>query len=112
MNNPIRAEKTIKVGDTEYKARMPLDTIMRIEDSLGTSILKVGQKLMAQDITQKECVVILHLCIRAGGNDVEEKDITKLMSQQDLVATITTIGELFTLCLDVGKESSNTEKKT
>ena len=110
MNNPIRAEKTIKVGDSEYKARMSLDTIMRLEDSLGTSILKVGQKLMAQDITQRECLIILTLCIRAGGNDIEEKQITKLMSQQDLVKTITTIGELFSLALQTNNSESSEKK--
>ena len=110
MNNPLRAEKTIKIGESEYKSRMSLDTIARIEESLGVSILKIGQKLMAQDITQKECNIILTLCIRAGGNDVEEKDIWKLMSQQDLVKTITTIGELFALALQTN--NSDTEKKS
>tara|TARA_R100000388_G_scaffold31374_1_gene24514 strand:+ start:367 stop:696 length:330 start_codon:yes stop_codon:yes gene_type:complete len=109
MNNPLRAEKTIKLGDNEYKARMSLDTIARIEDTLGISILKVGQILTTQDITQKQCNIILTLCIRAGGNDVEEKDIWKLMSEQDLVKTITQVGELFAVALQTEQTS---EKKS
>ena len=43
--NPIKAEKILNFKDKTYKARMSLDTIMRVEQALGCSILKVGNKL-------------------------------------------------------------------
>jgi hypothetical protein len=108
--NPIKAEKILNFKDKTYKARMSLDTIMRIEEALGCSILKVGNKLTTADITLLEIINILTLSIRAGGNDVNENDIKGLVSEVGLVESIKLTGELLTLALNV--EPNNTEKKS
>ena len=112
MDNQLKAEKTIKIGNTEYKARMSLDTIARIEDTLGFSIMKLGEKLVDRAITQTQCLKILTLCVRAGGNNVEEKDIWSQMSRQSLVDTVSTIGELFASAFPSESSSQDSQKKS
>ncbi len=108
--NSLKAEKILNFKDKTYKARMSLDTIMRIEEGLGTSILKVGNKLTTADITLLDIITILTLAIRAGGNDVTEKDIKGLVSEIGLVEAMKLTGELLTLALNV--DPDNTEKKS
>ena len=111
--NPIRAEKTLKFKDKEYKALMPLDTIMRIEEALGCSILKVGNKLTTADMTLLEIITILTLSIRAGGNDINESDVKILVSPETgigLVQAIKMTGELLSLALNV--DPNDAEKKS
>jgi hypothetical protein len=108
--NSLKAEKILNFKDKTYKARMSLDTIMRIEEALGTSILKVGNKLTTADITLLDIITILTLAIRAGGNDINESDIKKHVSEIGLVESMKLTGELLTLALNV--DPDNTEKKS
>ena len=73
--NKLRAEKLLQFNDTEYKARMSLDTIIRIEQALDCSILKLGNKLAQADITMSEIISVITLAIRAGGNNLQDKEV-------------------------------------
>ena len=108
--NSLKAEKILNFKDKTYKARMSLDTIMRVEEALGTSILKVGNKLTTADITLLDIITILTLAIRAGGNDITESDIKKHVSEIGLVEAMKLTGELLTLALNV--DPDNSEKKS
>jgi hypothetical protein len=108
--NPIKAEKIINFGEKSYKARMSLDTIIRIEEALGCSVLKIGTKLTQADLTTSEVIAILTLSVRAGGNDIKDNDIKEAVSTIGLVEAIKITGELLTLALDTGDSVS--EKKT
>ena len=108
--NPIKAEKILNFKNKTYKARMSLDTIMRVEQALGCSILKVGNKLATADITLLEIINILTLSIRAGGNDITENDVKGLVSEIGIVEGMKLTGELLTLALNV--EPDSTEKKS
>ena len=108
--NSLKAEKILNFKDKTYKARMSLDTIMRIEEALGTSILKVGNKLTTADITLLDIITILTLAIRAGGNDVKDSDIKHNVSEIGLVEAMKLTGELLSLALNV--DPDDTEKKS
>tara|TARA_Y100000004_G_scaffold75428_1_gene84857 strand:+ start:1961 stop:2302 length:342 start_codon:yes stop_codon:yes gene_type:complete len=108
--NSLKAEKILNFKDKTYKARMSLDTIMRVEEALGTSILKVGNKLTTADITLLDIITILTLSVRAGGNDITESDIKKHVSDIGLVEAMKLTGELLTLALNVDTDDS--EKKS
>ena len=108
--NSLKAEKILNFKDKTYKARMSLDTIMRVEEALGTSILKVGNKLTTADITLLDIITILTLAIRAGGNDVKESDIKQNVSEVGLVEAMKLTGELLSLALNV--DPDNSEKKS
>jgi hypothetical protein len=109
--NPIKAEKIINFGEKSYKARMSLDTIIRVEEALGCSVLKIGTKLTQADLTMtSEVIAILTLSVRAGGNDIKDNDIKEAVSKIGLVEAIKITGELLTLALGTGDSVS--EKKT
>ena len=108
--NPIKAEKILNFGDKDLKCRMSLDTIIRIEEALGYSILKIGQKLTGADLTMSEVIAILTLAIRAGGNDTKENDVKELVAKIGLIEAIKLCGELITVALQTNEEPS--EKKT
>ena len=112
--NTLKAEKTLNFGDKTFKARMSLDTVIRIEEALGSSILKVGQKLSGGDLSMTDVISILTLSIRAGGNDTKDNDVKELVAEVGLVEAIKICGELITLALTTSdsKDSSDSEKKT
>ena len=111
MTNLLRAETTLKFpNDVSYKAKMSLDTIMGIESALGTSILKVANKLSTGELSLIEIITIMTLSIRAGGNDIKDSDVKKLVSDIGLIESIKTAGDLLTLALDTGEKED--EKKS
>ena len=111
--NPIRAELllTFKNGE-EYKARMSLDTVMRIEQKFKTTILKLGKKLQESDLQLIELISIVTLALRSGGNDFDEKKVTDLCASQSYVANLTMVGELIALALDAESDNVSNEKKS
>ena len=108
--NPLKAEKIINFGEKSFKARMSFDTIIRVEQALGTSIMKIGTKLTQAELTMTEVVAILTLAIRAGGNDIKDNEVKEAISSVGIVEAIKVTGELLTLALSTGEDSS--EKKT
>ncbi len=100
--NPLKAEKILNFpNNVEYKTRMSLDTIMKIEEKLGTSLIQVANKLSQGGILLTEIVIILTYAIRAGGNDVKENDIKELVSEIGYVESIKVTGQLLTNALKV-----------
>jgi len=110
--NKLRAEKLLTFNEgVEYKARMSLDTIIRIEQTMNVSILKIGNLLAGADISVTQMVQIITLAIRAGGNDVKEKDIKKLIADIGLLEAIKMTGELISLALNVDDDSESDDEK-
>tara|TARA_X000001382_G_C3093381_1_gene154254 strand:- start:300 stop:647 length:348 start_codon:yes stop_codon:yes gene_type:complete len=110
--NPIRAEKQLVLGDKTYKARVSLDTIKRIESSLGVGLMSVASKLSTGEIMLEQMVSIIYLSIRAGGNDVTENDINSSVNDTiGYVGAIKLTGELLALALDINNEPAD-QKKT
>jgi len=111
MTNLLKAEKTLNFpNDVNYQAKMSLDTIMGIESALGTSILKIANKLSAGELSLMEIITIMTLSIRAGGNDVKDADIKKIVSDLGLIESIKVAGDLLTLALNTGEKED--EKKS
>ena len=114
MTNLLKAEKTINFpNNVSYKARMSLEIMMQIESAIGTSFLKVAQRLSSGELTLTEIITIITLSIRGGGNNIEEKDIRKLVSEMGLKNAIAMTGDLLTLALaesDSGNLSDEEKK--
>lgn len=108
--NHLKAEKQLQFNDKEYKARMSLDTIIRIENALGCSILKLGNKLANADITITEIISVITLALRSGGNNLQDKEVKVLVSEVGLLEAIKMAGELVTLALNVDDDTD--EKKS
>ena len=99
--NKLKAEKILTFDDVEYKVRLSLDTIIRIEDKLGMGLFKFASNITQGDFTTNQIISILTVSIRAGGNDVRDNDIKKLIAKIGLIEAIKITGELITLALNV-----------
>mgnify|MGYP000312301097 CR=1 FL=1 len=108
--NKLKAEKILKFNDNEYKARMSLDTIIRIEQALSCSILKLGNKLAQADITITEIISVITLALRAGGNNLQDKEVKVLVADIGLLEAIKMAGELVTLALNVDDDTDDEKK--
>tara|TARA_R110001583_G_scaffold49594_2_gene155294 strand:+ start:18640 stop:18906 length:267 start_codon:yes stop_codon:yes gene_type:complete len=88
--------------------------MIRIENALGCSLLKLGNRLAGGDLTLTECISILTLAIRAGGNDVKDNDIKGIVDQIGIIEGIKLTGELIALGLNASEspQESSTEKKS
>ena len=108
--NLLKAEKNLNILGKDYKARMSLDTIMRIENALGDSIFKVAAKFSEPDVKISEvCQIIMH-SVTSGGSEISEKDIYRYVCEIGIVEGTKVAGELIVMALNVNSDDS--EKKT
>lgn len=88
-----------------------MDAIARIEGSLGTGIIKVLQRLTEGDLTTSDTCNVLLPIIRGGGNDVDFKEVQKIVWDAGLAQSMKTVGECLALALAGGQdEAGNAEE--
>ena len=109
MSNPKRGEMTITLGDKNFKAKVTLDVIMRIERQLGKGIVKVAQSLSEADISASQIIAILTPVIRAGGNDIDEKKVGNAVWDAGLAQGISPCSEVLAQALGAGGDEGNEE---
>lgn len=102
MNNPNRGEHLVELAGKQYKTKLNLDSIVRIETATSSSIVRVAQRLAQGDLMTKEIAAILLIAIRGGGNDIDEKTIEKIVWEAGLVEAMTVCGTLLTNALSGG----------
>ena len=99
MTNPLKGEMTIKLGEEEYKTRITIDAIIKIEEQLDRGILGITQRLAEADIRVQHLCVILYHALRGGGNDVTEKAVKVIVDKVGLVPTCQAVAELLTAAI-------------
>jgi len=104
MTNPLKGEMTVKLGDQEYKTRLTVDAIVKIEAALDKGILLVMQRLGETDIRITDLRTILLYALRGGGNDFSEKDINEIISNSGIVECCRAVAELLASTLVVEDE--------
>jgi hypothetical protein len=108
--NKHRAEKSLQINNKPYTAKVVLDTIMRIEDSLGGSIFEIASKFQIPSVRINEVIIIIYQAVRSGGHDITEKDIKSYVAEVGVVEATKTAGELVVLGLNV--EYGGDQKKS
>lgn len=88
------------MGETEYKARVTLDTVMKIETLMEKSVIAVAQMAQGAELTTMQMAQILTPVIRAGGNDVTPKDVAKVIFNSGIAEAYSALGELFSIALN------------
>ena len=99
MTNPLKGEMMIMLGETEYKARLTVDAIVKIETTLDKGILLITQRLSEADVRVSELRTILLHALRGGGKDYQEKDIDKIIAETGIVGCCKAVAELLTASL-------------
>ena len=109
--NKLRGEILVTLAGKEYKARLNIDAIMRIEDATSRSIIKLAQDMsMNEGITVSQVLVVLYNGLRGGGNDVSELDVKNIIGESYL-ESITAVAQLLTTTLTGNSEEETDEGK-
>lgn len=116
--NPLKGEILIKLADKEYKARLTVDSIIRIEDELNEGILQVAQKISVADVRIKTLQIILKYALRGGGNDLQAQDINRIIANTGIVPIAAEVTKMLVAVLqddsnesEITSDEVNTEKK-
>ena len=109
MTNPFRGELEVNLGNKTYKTRMTVDSLIRLETSLGQSIVQLTQKLSAGHLSFSELSFIIQSALKGGGNDIKENEINQLIYESGITEGLRVCGELLANVLQGGQRE--TEKK-
>ena len=110
MQNKFRGELKVNLNNTEYNTRLTLDGIMRIETATGRPILKLATELMNSNLSVTDCVNILSVAIRAGGNNMTQKEIGELVFQSGLTEGLRVTGEILANTITGGKSNQEEDE--
>lgn len=111
MTNPLKGQIEVTLGSNTYKARLTVDAIITIETAVGCGIIKLAQKMAEADIRITDLIAVLHAALRGGGNDLQEKDISKIIQDVGIVEATRCVAELVTQSLTADSEEVATEGK-
>ena len=100
----------INLGQQKYKAKVTMDGIARIESACGCGILKVLNKLSDGDLTTTEICNILLPIIRSGGNDVQIKDVQKVVWEAGLADAMKSVADILSTALGGGDDEGNVKE--
>ena len=105
MTNPLKGEVNLTIGKETYKARLTVDSIVRIEESIGCGILKLAQRMADADIRISDVVSILTIALRGGGNDIQAKDVHKIIADAGIVESVSAVANLLTEAISPSDDS-------
>ena len=111
MTNPLKGQIEVTLGSETYKARLTVDAIITIETAVGCGIIKLAQKMADADIRLTDLITVLVQALRGGGNDFNEKDISKIIQDVGIVEATRCVAELVTQSLTADSEEVATEGK-
>ena len=83
MTNAQRGEVILTMGDRQISGRMTLDTLMRIESSLGMSIVKAMRLVADGDLTTAQIIGILLPIVKAGDEHLDESELKKIIWERE-----------------------------
>ena len=109
--NKLKGEHKLTLAAKEYKARINIDAIIRIEEPTSRSNIKITQEIiMNEGITVSQVLVVLYNGLRGGGNDVSEFDVKNMIGESYL-ESITAVAQLLTTTLTGNSEEETDEGK-
>ena len=112
MANKLKGEVNIQLAGNDYKCRLTIDAIMQIEDSCNCGIIKLATKMGEADIRMSEIINVLIPALRGGGNDLQRKDVLKLVQEAGIIKATTAVANLLAKTLtDDSKEETDEGKQ-
>lgn len=107
--NPRRGEVSLQLGATQYKGRVTLDVLVRIESTLGCGLVKIAQRLQEGDLRVSDILAIITPVVRAGGNDIDQKQIGDVVWAAGLAEGMRVAGEILAVALTAGEPGNVAE---
>jgi len=94
MANPLKGQVDVELNGKSYKARLTVDSIIDIEDSLNIGLLKLAQNMAGGDVRISQVVGVLLPALRGGGNDLQDKQVRILVQNAGLVQSTKVVADL------------------
>ena len=110
MVNPKRGELQLTLGKEVLTARLSIDAIIRIEQSVGGSVVQLAQRLSEGKATVLEVVNVLAPAIKGGGNKFTDKELRQKVWDAGLIDGMRCAGEVLTIALASGIEDEGNEQ--
>lgn len=82
---------------------------MRIENATGKGVIEILRVLSDGNIKMSEIMAILHPVIKAGGNDMTEKEVGQLVWQAGLTEGIREVAKVMSEILNASEGSEGNE---
>ena len=111
MPNPLKGEIDLDIGGENYKARLTIDAIIRIEQAIGCGIIKLAQRMADADISVTDVTSVLTAALRGGGNDVTTKEVHKIITNAGIIEATTAVATLLTAAISPTDDSDEGSKK-
>tara|TARA_Y100000004_G_scaffold185061_1_gene234762 strand:+ start:1196 stop:1549 length:354 start_codon:yes stop_codon:yes gene_type:complete len=107
--NKLKGEYKLTLAGKDYKARLNIDAIMRIEAATNKSVIQLAQDMGTnQGITISQILVVLTNALRGGGNDLSEADVKNIIAEGYMEA-VTSVAQILTKTL-TGHSEEETEQ--
>jgi len=110
-NNKLKGEITVQLAGKDYKCRLTVDAIMKVEDSCDCGIIKLATKMGEGDIRMSEIINVLTPALRGGGNDMQHKDVIALVQKAGIVKSTAAVANLLAKTLTDDSEEATDEGK-
>ena len=109
MVNPKRGELQVKLGTKQLKAKLTIDSLMRIETSNGCSVIQTAKKLSNGECLVDEIANVIQPALKGGGSDLTHQDVLKMIWSAGLVDSMRVAGEILTVALSTGVKDEGNE---
>ena len=111
MTNPIKGQIEVTLGSETYKARLTIDSLVKIEDELDTGILELAQNIALAKVRIRTLLVVLRHALRGGGNDFDDKKIKEIITDIGIVSASTEVAKLLVSTLNFSDSDEEDKKK-
>ena len=105
--NPKRGEIKIKLGENEYQGKVTLDVVQKIETALDLDIIQIAQSASNGSLKLSEMTYILTQVIKAGNNDISEKEIGQSLWQGGVAEGMKSVANIVSITLSSGEDEGN-----
>ena len=105
MTNPKRGEFALSLGSQTYNCKINMDVMMRIEQNIGGSLLKMANQMAEADISAGQIIAVLTPVIRSSGTDVKDSDVKKLVWDAGLTNGVRAVAEVVAFIVGGGEDA-------
>jgi len=85
MANPLKGQIKVSLGGEDNNVRQTIDSLMQIESALDKGIIKLANDMAQGDVRLSDLSAILLPALRGGGNNLQQKDVNKLIGEVGIV---------------------------
>ena len=113
MANPLKGQIKVSLAGKDYNVRLTIDSLMQIESALDKGIIKIANDMSQGDVRLRDLNAVLLPALRGGGNDLQQKDVSKIIADTGIVGVTKVVANLLAQSLtdDSDEESGGNDKE-